>query len=86
MSKEYGDFTNEQRYRIIEESLTLISTYFGKDTEPLIHKSQLFLGESNSSNIDSFEYIRTRFFLAKWVSFKTIIGTLDSIFPPPMNL
>lgn len=80
MSKEYGDFTKEQRYRIIEESLLLLSTYFGRDTDPLIHKSQLFLGSLNISNIDSLDYIKTRFFLAKWVSFKAIIGTLDSIF------
>jgi hypothetical protein len=78
MSKLYGAFSKEQRYKLIEESLDLIVTYFGQDSDIFVHTSERSL-EYGHPTQESFQHFYTRFILAKWIAFKEIVESMDSI-------
>lgn len=80
MSKQYGGFSSDQRYRIIEDSLVILSTYFGVENDIEIHRSMLTIDNKNELENDEFtKSIHTRFFLAKWIEFRDILGDINSI-------
>jgi hypothetical protein len=81
MSREYGGFLSEQRYKLIEQSLILLSTYFGSEDSFYIHNSETAVAEKgkNISDYDEItQYIQARFLLAKWLMLKDIIGEIDA--------
>jgi len=77
MSKPFGAFSKDQRHNLIEESLDLIVSYFGHDSDIFVYTSDRSIGYEPSAQ--SFQYFQTRFILAKWIEFKEIIDSVDSI-------